>query len=144
MGITLANKSILFIDTAPFIYYFENHPRYAEKIENLFSAVYEKQIQVMTSLITYIEIITVPKRRQDEKLIAKYRDFFTNSENIGLFPLTVQVAERTAFFRVEYNMRTPDAIQLATAEISGADYVITNDKTWRKVKEVNVVTLDEL
>jgi predicted nucleic acid-binding protein len=144
VGLNLSNKTIIFIDTAPFIYYFENHLDFAEKIEKIFLEVYQKNIQIVTSFITYIEIITVPKRMNKENLIAKYRDFFTNSENISLFPLTIQVAEETAFFRAHYKLRTPDAIQLATAKICGADCIITNDKTWQQVKNLKIITLDEL
>jgi predicted nucleic acid-binding protein len=47
-------------------------------------------------------------------------------------------------FRVKYGLKTPDAVQIATAAVSGADYIITNDKKWKKIKEVHIVLLSEL
>ena len=84
-------------------------------------------------------VITYPIKVGNIKLAAKYRDYFTNSANLTLYPVNLLVAEKTAFYRAEYNLKTPDAIQLAVAEICGADYVITNDEKWEKVAELNVI-----
>nr|MBF0223203.1 PIN domain-containing protein [Desulfobulbaceae bacterium] len=54
------------------------------------------------------------------------------------------MADKTAEYRPKYNMKTPDAILLATAEICGADYVLTNDAEWQKIENLNIVLLDDL
>ena len=104
----------------------------------------EIDIQIVTTFITYIEVITYPLKLKKNKIVSKYRDFFTNSENISLFPLNIQVSEEVAYFRAFYNLKMPDAIQLATAKICGADIVITNDKNWKKIKELKIVLIDEI
>jgi predicted nucleic acid-binding protein len=55
-----------------------------------------------------------------------------------------EVCEKAVHFRAAYGFKTPDAIQLAVAQVAGADVVITNDRTWKAVKELHVVMLDEL
>ena len=40
-------------------------------------------------------------------------------------------------------MKTPDAIQLATAIIATTDFFLTNDPALKKVKEVEVIILDD-
>ncbi len=65
-------------------------------------------------------------------MVAKCRDYLTNSKNVSLYPLNLLVADRAVSFRSRYNLKTPDAIQLATAKICGADYIITNDRSWKK------------
>jgi predicted nucleic acid-binding protein len=77
-------------------------------------------------------------------LVRKYRDYLTNSDNISLFPLDVDIANYVVDMRAKYNFKTPDAIQLGTAVACGADYIITNDKAWQKFEEVKVLFISDL
>lgn len=43
--------------------------------------------------------------------------------------------------RVNYNLKTPDAIQLATAMENNTDVFLTNDERLKRVKEIEVLTL---
>ncbi len=134
MGLALKDSDLIFIDTAPFIYFFEKHTTHYDDMKRLFDLVYDRNIQVITSIITYIEIATHPMRQGHPKLTSKYRDYFTNSENISLFPIDLIIAEQTIALRAKYQLKTPDAIQLGTAVACGADYIITNDKSWQTLE----------
>jgi predicted nucleic acid-binding protein len=98
----------------------------------------------VTSLITYIEILTLPERMGKRRLASKYRDFLTNSNSLSIHPLNLAVADEAVRIRARHGLRTPDAIQLATALVCGADHVVTNDKRWRVVSGLHVVLVDEL
>ena len=113
-------------------------------MEELLNEAYARQIQLVSSIITYIEIIAYPLKLKEYNLAAKYRDYFTNSENISLYPLNFFIADETANLRAKYNLKMPDAIQIATAKQCGADFIITNDKDWEKVKGLKVTLLDDL
>lgn len=52
--------------------------------------------------------------------------------------------DQAAALREQYQLKTPDAIQLATAVAAQADYFLTNDGLLKKVRELQVVTLDQL
>jgi len=56
----------------------------------------------------------------------------------------MDIADHVVNLRATHRFKTPDAIQLGTAVACGADYVVTNDKTWQRFKEVKVVLLSEL
>ncbi len=144
MAINLDSYSMIFMDTAPFIYFFEDHPVYADPLEMLFRQVERGKQQIVTSLITYMEIITKPLKTGDTRLMEKYRAYFTFSKHLSLLPFTIQCAEETARIRCAYNLKTPDAIQVATALSYGADCIITNDDSWKKIKEIPVFYIDEL
>ncbi len=144
MGLNIKRGETVFIDSAPLIYYWEENKKYFHQISMLFDEIYDADVQITASLITYIEVITYPIKENNLKLAAKYRDYFTNSANFALYPVNLLVAEKTALYRVEYNLKTPDAIQLATAEICGADYVITNDSEWKKIPNMNIIQISEL
>ena len=144
MGLKLHPGETIFLDTAPFIYYFEDHKTYADRMEALLAAGMESGCRFVTSLITYIEVLTLPEKRGNHRLAAKYRDYFTNSNALSIHPLDLIVADATVRIRARHGLRTPDAIQIATALSCGADHVVTNDKQWRIVPDLPVVVMDEL
>lgn len=144
MGLNLKTGQVLFLDTAPIIYYFECKEPFIKTMDEIFGMVYEFDVQVVTSFVSYIEVLTAPAKMGNRLLVAKYRDFLTNSEQLSIYPLDVSVADKTVYYRSKYNLKTPDAIQLAVAELCGADFVLTNDASWKKVSEVNVKILGEL
>ncbi len=43
---------------------------------------------------------------------------FRNFPHLSVLPVTDEIAERAAFLRAHYGLKTPDALQLATALIS--------------------------
>ncbi|MEI8352347.1 MAG: PIN domain-containing protein [bacterium] len=132
------------MDTAPFIYFFEDNKIYANRVDALFMAGMESGCRFVTSLITYIEILTLPERHGNQRLAAKYRDYFTHSDSLSIHPLDLIVADETIRIRARYGLKTPDAIQVATALSCGADHVVTNDKQWQSVTNLPVVLVNEL
>ncbi len=144
MGLTLLEKQTVFLDTAPFIYFFEENERYLTRLEAFFDQVYRLDVQLITSMVTYIELLTYPTRTGKLTLAAKYRDFLTNSARLSIYPLNISVADVAIQFRAKYKFSTPDAIQLATAQICGADFVLSNDRDLATAEEVNVVLVADL
>lgn len=51
------------------------------------------------------------------------------------------MAETAAQLRAKYGLKTPDALQIATALEHHADYFLTNDHRLNSVTEINVITL---
>ena len=144
MGIDLKSGDLVFFDTAPFIYFFEESPDYFPALSAFFDRLYETGAQVMTSMITYIELATHPARQGKERIVRKYRDYLSNSENISLFPLDLTIADQAVRLRARYGLKIPDAIQLGTAVACGADFVVTNDKAWLRFEEADVVLVQDI
>jgi len=61
-----------------------------------------------------------------------------------LVSIDSETAKVAADLRARYNLRTPDALQLATAIKAGCDAFLTNDATLKKVTELKVLVLSEL
>ena len=144
MGLDLKTGDIVFVDTAPFIYFFEQHSDHFPALKRFFDRLYATDAQAITSVITYIELTTHPARKGKSKLVRKYRDFLSNSENISIFPLDMDIADHVVSLRARHQFKTPDAIQIGTAVACGADYIVTNDKNWRRFKKVRVLMVDDL
>ena len=144
MDLDLKSNDIIFLDTAPLIYFFEQHPDFFPALETFFDHLYNTGAQAITSIITYIELTTHPARIGKSQLVRKYRDYLTNSDNLSLFPLDIDIADYVVDMRAKYDFKTPDAIQVGTAVACGADYIITNDKAWQKFEEVKVLLIRDL
>lgn len=140
----LQNVYLLGIETAPFIYYTEHRVGYIEKMQSIFTHVRVRNIQVITSVITVTETLMKPLKEQDMDLVGAYRRMLYSSEEIMLAPVTAQIADVAANLRARYNLRTPDALHVATAIVSGCDTFLTNDTGIKRVTEINVLVLDEL
>jgi len=66
------------------------------------------------------------------------------SERFSVLPITVEIAELAADLRARYNLRTPDALQVATALAHRCEAFLTNDARLKRVAEIRVLTLEEL
>jgi predicted nucleic acid-binding protein len=59
-------------------------------------------------------------------------------------PIDDALAERAAELRARHNVRTPDALQLAAALLTGAAAFLTNDAALTCVSEIEVLVVGEL
>mgnify|MGYP000582637156 CR=1 FL=1 len=123
MGLDLKTGDIVFLDTAPFIYFFEQHPHHFPALKRFFDRLYAADAQAITSVMTYIELTTHPARKGKANLVRKYRDFLSNSENISIFPLDMDIADHVVAIRARHQFKTPDAIQIGNAACSVGAFV---------------------
>lgn len=140
----LARVGLLYIETAPFIYYTESRAGYVDKMRAIFQRTLDEQITIVTSTVTLTECLTKPLRDSDTNLVAAYNAMLRSTRRIRLAPVDAIVAGRAADLRARYNLRTPDALHLATALAAGCDAFLTNDLALKRVTEVRVLALDEL
>jgi predicted nucleic acid-binding protein len=67
-----------------------------------------------------------------------------NATNFRTLPIDVTTATSAADLRARYNLRTPDALQIATAITAGCNAFLTNDAALQRVSELRVLVLDQL
>lgn len=140
----LADVKRLFLDTAPIIYFVEKHPVYVDRCRTIFKRIDAGDIAGISSMITLTEVLPVPLRESDSQTEKAYRDILLNSRNFSLIIVDNSVAERAAKLRARYRLRTPDAIQIASALISGCDTFLTNDRGLIRVADLKVLTVSDL
>jgi predicted nucleic acid-binding protein len=132
------------IDTMIFIYAFEEHPAHASFLRSFFSALEKGEMESVTSSVTITECLTQPYRLKDFALAAQYMALFRNFPHLSVVPVTDDIAERAAFLRASQNLKTPDALQLATALLSGSNFFLTNDQSLSSIQDIPVLILDRL
>lgn len=139
----ISEGQIIGIDTMVFIYHLEDHPDFSTITERLFDAVEKGKFYAITSLITLLEILVKPKKEGLTKVVSDYRDLLLTFQNLKFIPVDLRVTDLASTLRAKYSIRTPDAIQIATAIAEGAAAFITNDDQLKKVNEIEIVLLEE-
>ena len=136
--------SALSIDTAPLIYFIEKNPIYLDKMRFIIQLVDSGQISGFSSVVTLTEVLTQPKKLGDKLIEKEYLDLLLHSRNFTIQNITIAIAEIAAEIRARYNIRTPDAFQIASAIESDCQAFLTNDRHLQQVNEIKVLILDNL
>lgn len=132
----------VFLDTAPIVYYLENSELYYPVMKRFWKSF--ESCDYVTSAVTVTEYLTYPYQQNEIKLINDFNAFIDGME-INIKSIDREIAEKAAKIRAEYKFfKTMDALQLATACLSGCDLVLTNDKQLKQFKEIKCFTVEEL
>jgi predicted nucleic acid-binding protein len=132
------------LDTGPLIYYIEEHPDFLAKVRPFFEAAERNEFRIVTSFVTLIEVLVRPLREGRPDLAEEYRDILLHSPALIAIPLDEGIAEEAAGLRARHNIRTPDALQVATAIRAGASWFLTNDAELANLPEIPVLVLKQL
>lgn len=135
--------NLIGLDSMVFIYHFEKNQRYFPITTYILNSIESGKVKALTSIVSLIEIQTGALKLKDKKLAEQYRLILTSFPNLQLLDLDQQIGSKAAELRAKYDMRTPDAIQVATAIVSKADSFLTNDEALKVVKEIEIVLLKE-
>ena len=125
MGIK--NGETMLLDTNCFIYYFEDNLNYAEKLEKIFIEIQDGRNEAFMSIVSFMEILVKPKKDNNIFLENRYKLILSNYPNLSIIDVDYKIADIGPRLRANYNIKTPDAIILATAISMNVNYFITND-----------------
>lgn len=92
---------------------------------------------LMTSRLSRLECRCRPLREGNQELLNLYDGFFAGRE-LTLAELTADVVERATELRARLNLRTPDALHLASASVFGATAFLTGDRALARCTVVSV------
>lgn len=132
------------LDTMPLIYFIEESLAYLDTVCPFFEAMDRGDFSVVTSVVTLLEVLVHPFRHGDTILAQQYRDVLLNAKGLTTLLLSQDIAEEAARLRATHNIRTPDAIQMATATYARASFFLTNDSRLPSLPGLEVLVLDEL
>lgn len=143
LAAALTTHPIVFVDTMVIVYLLENHPVYADVAATVMNTIEQGVVTGVTSMLTLAELLTGPALAGNLTALRDYELYLTNFPNLTLHPIDADVARKVATVRAATGLRTPDAIQLATAELAGATAIVGNDKGWKgKTGALDLLLLD--
>jgi len=132
------------LDTSIFIYHLESNPKYLAYTDAIFSWLERSESKAITSTITMTELLVLPYREGDEQRANDFYGLLSTYPNLDWIAPNLEIAEIAARIRALHRLRTPDALQAATAAHSQATGLITNDAIFERVEGFQTLVLDEL
>ena len=131
-------------DTSIFIYAIEEHPKYADLAYRALKWIEHPGRSAVTSTLTMTEVLTRPYAEKSTRWINQYYGLLARYPNLEWVAVDLEIAGLAAHLRARYRLRTPDALQAATAVRSGVRGFLSNDKAFRKVEGLDTLLLDDL
>jgi predicted nucleic acid-binding protein len=129
------------LDTAIFIYFIEEHPRFFPLVEPIFAGIDTARWEAVTSGLTLLETLVVPYRAGDAALAERYEALLTRSRGLRLVELDRSILRAAAQLRAVARVATPDALQLAAALSARCTAYLTNDRALPRVPGLRVLQL---
>lgn len=130
-------------DTPVFVYHIEQTSRWAAAAGSVLGAVEDGTFAGITSVLTLLEVAVKPLQLGRPEIADSYQALLGDISNLTIVNLDLRSARIGAELRATYGLRTPDAFQIAACLAHGADAFVTNDRRLRRVKEIDVVLLDD-
>jgi predicted nucleic acid-binding protein len=123
-------------DTAVIVYLVEFPPGFGPAAEAKLLSL--GAVSLVSTELARMESLVVPVRTGDTTLVQEFEDFFARHISQWV-PLDRTVFDRAVAVRAAYRtIKTPDAIHLAAAIVSGCDVFLTNDHALAAFPDIRV------
>jgi predicted nucleic acid-binding protein len=127
-----------------FIYQLEANARYLALTDQIFIWIERPGGKAVTSTITMTELLVQPYRAADQQQADEFYVLLSTYPNLEWIAPNLEIADRAAKLRAVHGLRTPDALQAATAVHAGATGFVTNDPVFERVIDFETLLLDKL
>ena len=129
------------LDTMLFIYSMEAKKAYIPLLSSIFYYIEKGLAKGVTSIITLTEILIKPIKDRNIEAVKDYKFLFNNFPNLKMVNIDPKTAEKGAELRAKYGIRTPDALQVASAIENQATIFLSNDYKLKKIREIETLLL---
>ncbi len=119
--------SRVYWDSMLFLYWLEDNPQYARRVDAVRSRMEQRRDQLITGAFTFGEVLAGAYRKGVPQLADEMRRLLRNTVS-EVVPFTLETADRYARIRGTPGITPSDAIHLASAAQAGTDLFLTNDK----------------
>ena len=127
------------VDTAPIIYLLEDNLEYLKHYLPLFERIDAGEYRAIISVITLAEVIAGPLRHNNEIMADRYYQTLTTNPHWRIQDMDAELSFMAARIRIRYKLKLPDAIQVATAIRSGSSALVTHDRDFSSVNEIQIL-----
>ena len=136
----------LYVDSNLFVYALEDMAPWDEAAKAVFDLIDDGGAFGVTSELTLSECLTKPFRDGNDAIAGVYLEAIGDSGALAVAPVSREVLVEAARLRATHpHLKTPDAVHVATAVLTGCEILITNDRRLRiDGAAVEVLLLSEL
>ena len=126
----------VYLDTCIVIYLLEEHPQFNNVIRHELKNAENRQFCI--SPLVELECLVVPLRTANTTLLQRYELFFQQQIILDIKP---SIYRSAAALRSRHQLKTPDALHLATADHYGCNEFWTNDDRLNKAATNKAINL---
>ena len=140
--LTLSGR--IYLDTNIFIYALEGYPIFRSVLTTLFNALDRGELTAVTSELTLAEVLVKPLLDRHAERQAAYLQALQPSTSLQLIPVSRDILIAAARLRADTNLKLPDAIHAATAQLTGCAQFLTNDTRIPALSGLTILPLSQL
>lgn len=122
----------------------EANTRYFPLSDLVFAWLEQRGNTAVTSTLSMTELLVPAYRAGNRPQIQSYFGLLNTFPNLNWVIPDLNVADIAARMRADYRLKTPDAIQAASAVYADSPAFITNDPVFKRVGELECLVLDDL
>jgi len=130
------DTNVLYLDANVFIFAALNTGEEGDKAVILLKKIQQGEEKAITSALTFDEVFWEVKRNRGIEKALETADAMLNFPNLEIIPADRGVARSAIQIIKEYNLAPRDAIHAATAIAEKADFIVTTDIHFDRVKEL--------
>ena len=128
---------MIYADTNVIIRLLEGQPAVRAPIENRLQPFRGLTQFLLTSRLGRLECRCKPLREGNAALLGLYESFFGSAE-VLLLEIDAMVVEKATELRASLNLKTPDAIHLASAILAKVTLFLTADQALQRCTQVPI------
>ena len=134
-----------YLDSNVFIYALKGAEPFGTPLRNLFKMMDDARIESISSELVLAEVLVGPFRNRNLEEERQCRRFLRPRRGLKLCSVSSEILEQSARLRAQHSrLRTPDAIHLATAELTRCEIFLTNDLKLASLGSIEVIPLSSL
>lgn len=136
----MGNGVTIFLDANIIIYRVEAVEPFASQVLTTVQELVARNpdARFAVSRLSFLECLVKPLRDRNAAVTDRYRSFFS-STGLQIVEVSAVVIETATVLRARHGLRTPDALQAASAlSLAGPVTFLTGDRQFRKVPGLRV------
>ncbi len=122
----------------------EGYPVFRPVLTALFDALDRRELTAVTSELTLAEALVKPLLNRHAQREAAYLQVLQSSASLLVVPVSRAVLIAAAHLRADTQLKLPDAIHVATAQLSGCAQFLTNDTRIPSLRGLAIRPLSDL
>lgn len=130
----VADGGRILLDSVALIYYIERHPRYFAVAAEWMERVEAGRISAVASTLLLAEVLVPAYRAGSSGAARQARAALERIPNFEMVDVSTSIADVAARLRATHDLRTPDALHVATALNEGVEWLVTNDRRLKRVE----------
>ncbi|MBI4449149.1 type II toxin-antitoxin system VapC family toxin [Candidatus Woesearchaeota archaeon] len=125
-----------YIDSTVFFLAFTNADAIGAQARDVLDSIVKGKITATTSYVTFDELFWELKRKTTREHVIEYTKHFLHIPKLTLVPLDREVTLTAHKLLTTYPLDPRDALHAASAIVSGASHIISEDSDFGTLKEI--------